>query len=256
MSERYQASSVRAFTLIELLVVISIITLLVAILLPVLANARKAARSVKCLNNVRQLGVVTRMYSDDWRNWLPGVANDGPPNPVYWHQRLSKNDYYVKAPTNVDDRNNMFTCPETLSRRWPQDYAMNRHITRTQSSYFSQWRRFDEIIPATRVALIMERVNDINETSSPRNSFDFTINPYYYTADWQLLSDRHGRGFGPFANQATPGNGTTAQTAFVDLHAKTQAYDNTVNGIPYQRGTASTKNPWWYSTWVHDNNWW
>lgn len=53
-----------AFTLIELLVVISIISLLVALLLPALGNARKSAQAVKCLANLRGIGQATVLYTD------------------------------------------------------------------------------------------------------------------------------------------------------------------------------------------------
>ena len=55
----------KAFTLIELLVVISIIALLIAILLPVLSNARESAKNAQCLINQRQLAIAVHAYMTD-----------------------------------------------------------------------------------------------------------------------------------------------------------------------------------------------
>ncbi len=68
----------RAFTLIELLVVIAIISILAAMLLPILASAKERARRVSCKNSIRQFSLAIHMYADDHRQWLPpGASNKG-----------------------------------------------------------------------------------------------------------------------------------------------------------------------------------
>ncbi len=77
------------FTLIELLLVIAIITVLVGILLPVFAQARKQARMASCRGHLRQLGMALSMYASDYGQY---------PNPLH----------FVKS---VQDRR-LLRCPE------------------------------------------------------------------------------------------------------------------------------------------------
>ena len=65
----------RGFTLVEMLVVIAIIALLAAILLPVLAEGREAARKAVCIANLSQIGKTVALYANSWDGYCPPSVN-------------------------------------------------------------------------------------------------------------------------------------------------------------------------------------
>ena len=97
----------RAFTLIELLVVISIISLLISILLPALASARKQAQITQCLSQIRQIAIASFAYEAD-NQTLPFVAKDQGGNPwpssTTWATVLTDKSGYMTAnvPSGTD----------------------------------------------------------------------------------------------------------------------------------------------------------
>jgi len=76
----------RAFTLIELLVVIVIIAILAALLLPALSKAKAKAKSVQCLNDMRQIMLATKLYLDDHGGvMIPLWVQQGTPGWPAWN---------------------------------------------------------------------------------------------------------------------------------------------------------------------------
>src|SRR6185436_5033460 len=66
-----KSSAREGFTLIELLVVIAVVSILAALLLPALSQAKEKGKSIRCISNLRQLAIAATLYADDHEDALP-----------------------------------------------------------------------------------------------------------------------------------------------------------------------------------------
>jgi prepilin-type N-terminal cleavage/methylation domain-containing protein/prepilin-type processing-associated H-X9-DG protein len=117
----------RAFTLIELLVVIAIIAILAAILFPVFAQAKAAAKGSACLSNTKQVGLAMMMYENDADDMVvPSNIQDTsvPDGQFTWFELLqpySKNKDIGICPAS--DKATLFTS--SSSQKTKQAYVLN-----------------------------------------------------------------------------------------------------------------------------------
>ena len=130
----------KGLTLIELLVVIAMLAVLAGLLLPALAKAKNHGRSAFCLNNLRQWGLATHLYTTDYEDYLPP---DGTPNPG---NSSTNSGWYIQLPRQLD-------LPRYHQMQWRTNAAVDPGL--------SVW-----ICPANR------------RRSNGRNLFHYCLNSY------------------------------------------------------------------------------
>ncbi|HEY4328254.1 MAG TPA: prepilin-type N-terminal cleavage/methylation domain-containing protein [Phycisphaerae bacterium] len=178
-----------AFTLLELLVVIAVIAALVAILLPSLAGAKSQAKTAVCASALRQWGVASREYSQQYSNYIPGRGQgqqpmDGLANLsnvhfyLYWYNSLPpmldqpafSTLFDTVGVSRPDSGNKFWICPEAVD-----DFPANK-------VFFSYGQNMD-LSPT-----INSHPDRLNEIGSERTMVLMGDGPSRYCSIWPTVT--------------------------------------------------------------------
>lgn len=172
-----------AFTLVELMVVIAIVSVVAAILLPVLAQSRQTAWRIACSNNLRSIGLQGFiLYSHDHKGWALGresYGGLGVPWAVPWSSLLGKGNAYSlnyidwtrtpepPAPVGQKQSWGVFRCPgekNFVTGAEPINYGIYRHLSYPAFRGYPQIWAFDiqkyfnmdSVIRPSKLAVVSE----------------------------------------------------------------------------------------------------
>ena len=247
----------KAFTLIELLVVIAIIAILAAILFPVFAQAKAAAKNTACLSNGRQIGMAQKLYLADYDDMMPifYAYNSVPAANQPGHEGTevlllpyTKNQNIFRSPLDIGGPYTSADVPGARSYfdAYGSSYRFTRCLftvvagesTQNNNPQTDNWAVSETSLefPAESRTIRLEMMPFFSSRRNPdacaRYGYDCPA-PYNYYTEW---------------------SGTGGTGIFADGHAKflsgTAAFDaSVIDPIGHRSGEATSDPNAWSGTW-------
>ena len=155
----------RGFTLIELLVVIAIIAILAALLLPALSRAKESAKSIQCLNQLRQISLGTRLYAEENEDLFPRSQHSANANKqLPWERALAPSlgvSSGTTAWTNL--LQNLYHCPND-QKSGHLSYGLNYYVELGDEDDYpgkpQTWRKYSQIAKPSGTIIYTEVITD------------------------------------------------------------------------------------------------
>jgi prepilin-type N-terminal cleavage/methylation domain-containing protein len=215
----------RGFTLIELLVVISIIAILAAILFPVFAQAKGAAKKIVCVSNIRQIGMATLMYENDYDDVGPcaaiGAADAGLTGGWMYYSRFPADDglspaAYIPSLGSIYSyikNAALYQCPvDNFGKISGNSYAINECVTEPNGDFESGISTTSLDSPSDTAYFLEEYDNETAATGSTDDGI-----------------------YVPFANGVSARHNLFSTFDFADGHAKAMRPEQFLgNGYEYK----------------------
>lgn len=237
----------RGFTLIELLVVIAIIAILAAILFPVFAKAREAARKTTCTSNLKQLSLAMAMYRTDYDSQFPfaGWFDTGTCSTNDWQNSIFpyvKNKGAYHCPSSTDIHNDADEHQDW--NRTATDYLINNQLSANRNPL----KESAVVAPADCVMLLEGHCDWNNQGQCIAAGSSTLQSNNYWCREYSIFGNDGDLVTGTW-DGSTHVWGLTRHdggvtSAFVDGHVKFMTGINPVNGGADTRSQLQGRLPW------------